>query len=848
MPAASRRAVRALVVFVVAFVLALPALAAPNPDTSDLAEPFRRWLEEVDLLLSDAERQAFLGLAADYQRRAFIEAFWRVRDPYPETARNELRERWEAAAAEARQRFGDLADPRSRVFVANGEPAEVFPARCGMLLQPVEIWRYRGSALIRGDFHVVFLPRGNGPWELWHPGQGLGRLLAGGAGVGGDAGLLRQIERDCVHGGRLAEALARSADWQRIEEEGEAFPDPGGEWLHTFLTYSTEVPEEAAAFPAELTVSFPGARGGRTVVQGAVAVPRDAAQPEPAGGDSYDFLVDGEVLRRGELFEHFRYRFRLPAAQVAGDTVPLLFQRYLRPGAYRLLVRVEELSSGRFFRQALDLDVPFVRFGEERAEVAEANGAAVPETAAEAAPAAAPDPAAEANRTLGRGDVHVRLLPPPPGLQVDNTRVEAEVAGEGIARVRFELDGRPVMSKARPPYSVELDLGDQPRSHQVAAIVLDEAGEELARDELMLNAGPHRFSVRLVEPQPGRRYAESLRAAAEVDVPEGDALARVELFLDETRVATLYQPPFVQPILLPPADGVRYVRAVAYLADGNHAEDVVLVNAPDQVDRLDVHFVELYTSVLDRRGRPVEGLARGDFTVREDGVEQEVRRFELVREVPIYAGVLLDTSSSMAEELDEALAAASRFFDTVVTPKDRAAVITFNHAPQLAVRFTSDPEVLAGGLSGVGAAGGTALYDSLVYALYYFSGVQGKRALVLISDGDDQGSRYSFEEALDYARRTGVAIYAIGLGSAGSDAIIRTKLMKLAGETGGQWFVISRASELAKIYDKIEEELRTQYLLAYQSSQDGNGDGFRQVEVEVAQPGAQAKTIRGYYP
>jgi Ca-activated chloride channel family protein len=266
------------------------------------------------------------------------------------------------------------------------------------------------------------------------------------------------------------------------------------------------------------------------------------------------------------------------------------------------------------------------------------------------------------------------------------------------------------------------------------------------------------------------------------------------------------------------------------------------------VDRLDVHFVELYTSVLDRRGRPVEGLTGDDFTVREDGVEQEVRRFELVREVPIYAGVLLDTSSSMAEELDEALAAASRFFDTVITPKDRAAVITFNHAPELAVRFTSDPEVLAGGLSGVGAAGGTALYDSLVYALYYFSGVQGKRALVLISDGDDQGSRYSFEEALDYARRTGVAIYAIGLGSAGSDAIIRTKLMKLAGETGGQWFVISRASELAKIYDKIEEELRTQYLLAYQSSQDGSGDGFRQVEVEVAQPGAQAKTIRGYYP
>jgi VWFA-related protein len=856
MPAASRRAVGALVVL--AFLLAAPASPATAPPSTDppaaaadppdavvrLSEPFGRWLEEVDLLIAEAEREAFLALAADYQRRAFVEAFWRVRDPYPETARNELRERWEEHAAEARQRFDDLGDPRSRVFLANGEPAEVFPARCGALLQPVEIWHYRGSALIRGDFFVVFLPRGERRWELWQPGQGLGRLLAGVVGAAGDRELLELVQRECIQGSHLVEAFTHTADWARIEREGEAFPDPGEEWLHTFLTYSTEVPEDAATFPAELTVSFPGVRGGRTVVQGAVAVPREAARPEPAGGDSYDFLVDGEVLRRDELFEHFRYRFRLPAAEVTGDSVPLLFQRYLRPGAYRLLLRVEELSTGRYFRHESTLEVPFVRPGE--ALQAAGPGAGAPGGAEPAA--AATDPTAEANRALSRGDVRVRLLPPPQGLQVDNTRVEAEVEGQGVGRVLFELDGRPVMSKARPPYSVELDLGDQPRSHEVTAVVLDTEGEELARDEMLLNAGPHRFSVRLVEPQPGRRYERSLRAAAEVDVPEGDVLERVELFLDETRVATLYQPPFVQPVLLPPSEGTRYVRAVAYLADGNHAEDVVLVNAPDQVDRLDVHFVELYTSVQDRRGRPVEGLAAADFTVREDGVEQAVRRFELVRDVPIYAGVLLDTSSSMAEEMDDALAAASRFFDTVITPKDRAAVITFNHAPELAVRFTADPEVLAGGLSGLGAAGGTALHDSLIYALYYFSGVQGKRALVLISDGDDQGSRYSFEEALDYARRTGVAIYAIGLGSAGTDAIVRSKLMRLAAETGGQWFAVGRALELAKIYGKIEEELRTQYLLAYQSSQDGGDGEFRQVEIEVAVPGAQAKTIRGYYP
>lgn len=833
---------------------------------ADLPAPFRRWLAEVDPLITEAEREAFLELAADYQRRAFIEAFWRVRDPFPETAGNELRERWEERAEEARQRFDSLSDPRARIFLMNGEPAEILPVHCGALLFPLEVWHYRGSELIRDDFHVVFLhrPGGDGPaYRLWSPAQGLATLTAGATPGPDTRSLLEAVARRCVAGGRLAEALEGAVDFDRIEREVGLFPDPGEEWLHTFRTYSTDVPEGTELLPADLRLSFPGSRGGRTVVQGVVSVPRSEAVADPQGGDSFDYLVDGEVLRRDDLFEHFRYRFRLRTSEVGGERVPLVFQRYLRPGAYRLVVRVEELASERFYRVERELEVPFVRRGRQAG-----RGGAPPATPAadQSTPARddgtagdtgtaddpADDPAAEANRLLGRGEAVVRLLPPPEGLQVDNTRIEATVEGEGVARVRFDLDGRPVMSKGRPPYSVELDLGEAPRTHEVTAVALDRDGEVLGRDRILVNAGPHRFSVRLVEPQPGHRYATSLRAVAEVTVPEGDTLDRVEIYLQDELVATLYQPPYAQPVVLGPESDVTYVRAVAHLADGNHVEDVVVVNAPDASDRLDVHFVELYTSVVDRRGRPVEGLEASDFRVFEEGVEQEIRRFELVRDLPIYAGVLLDTSSSMAEELNEALAAALSFFETVITPRDRAAVIVFNHAPQLAVRFTANSEVLAGGLSGITAAGGTALHDSLIYALYYFSGVQGKRALVLITDGEDQGSRYGFDEALDYARRTGVSIYAIGMGTAATEAVVRTKLIKLASETGGASYFIDRARELTHVYARIERELRTQYLLAYQSSADsavgGDGEEFRTVRVEVDRPGAEAKTLRGYYP
>jgi Ca-activated chloride channel family protein len=246
----------------------------------------------------------------------------------------------------------------------------------------------------------------------------------------------------------------------------------------------------------------------------------------------------------------------------------------------------------------------------------------------------------------------------------------------------------------------------------------------------------------------------------------------------------------------------------------------------------------------------VEGLAKEDFTVLEDGVPQQVRRFERVDNVPIYAGVLLDTSASMGEgeKLDQAVSGALRFFQKVITPKDRAAVITFSDQPTLAVRFTNQEPVLAGGLAGLTAAGNTALYDSLIYGLYYFGGIKGKRAIVILSDGKDEGSRYTFAEALEYARRSGVALYTVGIGLSTREADVRLKLARLADETGGRYFFIDRADELERIYDSIQNELRSQYLLAYQSSKEGDPDKFRTVEVKLDKPGLEAKTVRGYYP
>jgi len=871
MSGSSRSRLTAVVFLVIplSFAAAIPGHGAPPPKTPDSAPPpsaaqaaeieklpprQREFLETVAPLITEKERAAFLALPRDYQRDAFIRRFWEVRDPIPKTPRNEFREVWEERAKAARERFGNLTEDRAQMMLWNGPPGNVERGHCDALL-PVEIWGYDGTDRLKGSFTLVFVaPLGSvrGPYRLWSPYEGISSLLTTEARVKGEANA-ESLLNDCPQGSDIAGSLSLAADWTYVRTHNQLAPQPGAEWLATFLDRSTDLPAGAPAFPAQVDVTFPGRYGSRTVVQALVSVPRTEVTPERLEKSSaYNFLVDGEILYQGELFDNFRYRFNLPEGDVQVATIPLVFQRYLRPGDYRLVLKIEDTGGKRWFREQRDLVIPALQGVSAEA----APGITAPPAAAAPAPAASSGTApalAEANAApFGSDERTIRILAPPPGLITGKVRLEAMTTGVGIAKVRFTLNGKPVLTKGKPPYSVELNLGDAPKIHTLQAVALDAADGKLAEDAILLNSGPHRFSIRLLEPQRGKSYRDSLRAQAQVDVPEGETLDRVELFLNDTNVATLYQPPYVQPLVLPPGGKLTYVRAVAYLADGNSTEDLVIVNAPDFVEEVNVDFVELFTTVVDNRGRPVEGLTQQDFTVLEDGAPQTVRRFELVRELPIYAGILLDTSESMGEndsaKLKEAVNGALRFFQQVIKPKDRAAVFTFNDTPTLAVRFTNQIDALSGGLNGLVAEGNTALYDSLIYSLYYFGGIKGKKAIVLLSDGQDYGSHYRFEQALDYARRSGVAVYAVGIALPPNDIEVRSKLQKLAEETGGRYFFVGVASELGKVFEQVEKELRSQYLLAYQSPQQGKGGKFRTVEVKISRPGLEAKTIRGYFP
>jgi len=829
-PASLGLAPAVLLVLAAGLAVAAP-LSAKDGRLERLTPEHRQFLEDVELLISDEERDAFLDLAKDYQREAFIARFWEARNPRPGSPANRFKEQFYSRRAEALARFKDFRDDRARFYTLHGEPSDVTATDCGLLLWPIEIWRYGYSeALGRGFLAIFVQPSGGGPFRLWRPAEGYQVLVA----LRFQQDFELNLRERCTELHDDVEELL--ATFRTYEIQGSLGPvdaerPPAGgdpEWLATFHAHSTDLPEAAAPLDATVELTFPGRHQSRTVVAARLrVVAEQAALASLADSESYGFELTGEVLRGDELFESFKYRFDLPAFAVDADgRLPLAFERYLRPGEYRWVLRLSDLNGSGVHRAELDVAVP-------RA-VPDAAGETVAPAGEGAAAASGPEPVALALVAHGHDLVS--------GL----ARFAAAVTGDGVRKVRFLLDGRSILTKTRPPYSVELDLGSLPRTRRIRAVAEGEAGEELATDELLLNPGEHAFVVRLIEPRSGQRHSGTLRARADVQVPAGERLDRVEFYLDENRVATVYQEPWISDLRVA-GDRLSFVRVVAWLADGNSNEDLVVINGADFLEAIDVRYVEVYASVLDGSGRPVHDLAAADFELLEDGAPQEVLRFERLDNLPIYASLLVDTSASMSDSLDEVRRAALEFFSGTVESKDRAAVITFSDQPRLAAGFTNDLKALAGALAGLRAERSTALYDSVLFGLYYFSGLRGQKALLVLSDGEDRRSRATFDQALDFARGAGVTIYAIGLKGGKGGRAARAQLTRLATETGGRSYFIESASELGEIYAAIQRDLRSRYLLAYQAPA-GESKEFRAVEVRVRRAGHEVVAMRGYLP
>jgi VWFA-related protein len=283
-------------------------------------------------------------------------------------------------------------------------------------------------------------------------------------------------------------------------------------------------------------------------------------------------------------------------------------------------------------------------------------------------------------------------------------------------------------------------------------------------------------------------------------------------------------------------------------------------------DKLEVNIrrVRLPITVTDKKGQLVSGLTQNDFVVFEDKVTQQIDSFtsEENNRLPLYIAVLMDTSPSTAGKLKFEQESAMNFIQTVVRPRrDRVLFATFDHEIKLHQDFTDRLELLDRAVFSIKKTGNkTALYDAIwQFCDEKMRSAQGRRALVIITDGDDTYSRADINDAIDIAQRTETTIFAIST-KAGFSAVVPgveagqvqdhgdKALERLCEETGGRAFFTGDMLALERSFSKIATELRSQYLITYRPTNDRYDGSYRKVEVKLTNGNEKLRlrTKRGY--
>ncbi|HEX5228094.1 MAG TPA: VWA domain-containing protein [Bryobacteraceae bacterium] len=308
------------------------------------------------------------------------------------------------------------------------------------------------------------------------------------------------------------------------------------------------------------------------------------------------------------------------------------------------------------------------------------------------------------------------------------------------------------------------------------------------------------------------------------------------------------------------------------------AQDSKQASKADSADdtatlKVEVNLVNILFNVRDKKGGLVGNLTKDDFKIYEDGKEQDIKYFNRETDLPLTIGLLIDVSASQMNLIDIEKNAASQFFGTVLRKQDLAFLISFGEDAELLQDYTNSAKLLRSGLnglqvnSGVGGIGpgpvptisqprGTVLYDAVYLAAAdQLKGQVGRKVLVLITDGEDQGSRYKIQQAIEAAQKADALIYGFwyvdrgfymrqGMVFGGSSD---SSLRQMSEDTGGHVFHIDRKMTLQQAFDELQEEMRSQYAIGYTPTRPEKDGTFRKIEIKTANKEWKVQARKGYY-
>jgi Ca-activated chloride channel family protein len=276
---------------------------------------------------------------------------------------------------------------------------------------------------------------------------------------------------------------------------------------------------------------------------------------------------------------------------------------------------------------------------------------------------------------------------------------------------------------------------------------------------------------------------------------------------------------------------------------------------PEGTLKVDVKLVNVYVTVTDAHGSPIAGLKKENFHLQEDGREQTISVFDKESAVPLSIALAIDTSLSTRHDLPLEQASAKRFARAILRPVDALSVFGFSETVLQSTSYTADIHRIEEGIDHVRLGAATALFDAVYLASRSLDRRQGRKVMVLITDGGDTISKASYQEAARAAEEAEALVYSIIVvpieSSAGRETGGENALIQLSEDTGGKYYYATSMSQLDDAFHQISDELRTQYLLAYYPSQRLSNSQFRRIQVAVTSPAEPApyhvRHRAGYY-
>jgi Ca-activated chloride channel family protein len=275
--------------------------------------------------------------------------------------------------------------------------------------------------------------------------------------------------------------------------------------------------------------------------------------------------------------------------------------------------------------------------------------------------------------------------------------------------------------------------------------------------------------------------------------------------------------------------------------------------AQDATFHIDTKLVNVFVNVTDHNGAIVGGLTRDDFSLAEDGRPQTIAHFEKQSELPLALTLAIDTSGSVHKDLSDETAAAKRFAHAILRPQDQMSVIQFATNVHILMPFTNKIADIDRSLGHLQADWSSAVYDAICQGSERLGEKQGRKVLVIVSDGEDTAKSSTYEQALEAALRNEVMIYSIIdvpiEASAGRSTGGEHALITISEQTGGKHFYVA-AGGLDKAFAKVSDDLRTQYLLGYYPKNQEPGLEFHRIQVTIPRAAPDAFNIRhrtGYY-